>query len=96
MKVLIEIDTDEIVSKMLELGSGEYVFSEDFWEVMAKLYPTLMTEVHEELTRLSNAVQAVEDAGRDDVLKRAWFTYEELNRKQWYRAWNEKFGGSKV
>ena len=96
MKVLIEIDTDEIVSKMLELGAGEYMFSEDFWEVMAELYPTLMTEVHGELTRLSNAVQAVADADRDDVLKRAWFTYEELNRKQWYRAWNEKFGGSKV
>lgn len=92
MKLTIEIDTDVVAVKMLELGAGEYMFSEDFWEVMAELYPTLMTEVHGELTRLSNAVQAVADAGREDVLKRAWFTYEELNRKQW----NEKFGGSKV
>ena len=88
MKVLIEIDTDEIVSKMLELGAGEYVFSEDFWEVMAELYPPVITEIHEEITRLSNAVQAVADAGRTDpeMLKRAWFTAEELN---------EKFGGNK-
>ena len=88
MKVLIEIDTDEIVSKMLELGAGEYMFSEDFWEVMAELYPPVITEIHEEITRLSNAVQAVADAGRTDpeMLKRAWFTAEELN---------EKFGGNK-
>jgi tRNA(Phe) wybutosine-synthesizing methylase Tyw3 len=88
VKVLIEIDTDEIVSKMLELGAGEYMFSEDFWEVMAELYPPVITEIHEEITRLSNAVQAVADAGRTDpeMLKRAWFTAEELN---------EKFGGNK-
>ncbi len=77
MKVLIEIDTDEIVSKMLELGAGEYMFSGEFWDVMAELYPTVTTEVHEEVTRLHNAVQAVADAGTENM--RAWFTAEELN-----------------
>lgn len=63
------------------------MFSGEFWDVMAELYPDLMTEVYEELTRLTNAVQAVADADRDEVLKRAWFTAKELNKR---------FGGSKV
>ena len=87
MKVLIEIDTDEIASKMLELGAGEYMFSGEFWDVMAELYPPVMTEVHEEVTRLHHAVQAVADAGKSDheiyTLSRAWFTANELNTKFW-------------
>lgn len=77
MKVLIEIDTDEIASKMLELGAGEYMFSGEFWDVMAELYPPVMTEVHEEVTRLHNAVQTVADAGTENT--RPYFTLDELN-----------------
>ena len=81
MKVLIEIDTDEIASKMLELGAGEYMFSGEFWDVMAELYPPVMTEVHEEVTRLHNAVQAVADAGTENT--RPYYTVGELDTKFW-------------
>ena len=96
MKLTIEIDTDEVVAKMLEYGAVEYQFTGEFWDAMFELHPDLMHTVYNETMRLSNAVQAVADAGGDEVLKRAWYTNEELDQKQWYRAWNEKFGGSKV
>jgi hypothetical protein len=87
MKLTIEIDTDVVATKMLELGAMDYQFTGEFWDAMFELHPDMMYTVFNEAMRLTRAVQAVEDAGRDGVVKRAWFTAEELN---------DKFGGSKV
>jgi hypothetical protein len=87
VKLTIEIDTDAVATKMLELGAVDYQFTGEFWDAMFELHPDMMHTVYNEAMRLARAVQAVEDAGREDVLKRAWFTMNELN---------ERFGGSKV
>ena len=86
MKLTIEIDTDAVATKMLELGAVDYQFTGEFWDAMFELHPDMMHTVYNEAMRLARAVQAVADADRDDVLKRAWFTAKELE---------EKFGGNK-
>ena len=80
MKLTIEIDTDVVAAKMLELGAMEYQFTGEFWDAMFDLHPDMMHTVYNEAMRLARAVQTVADAGRDDVLKRAWFTTKELNK----------------
>lgn len=80
MKLTIEIDTDEVVAKMLEYGAMEYQYISEFWDAMFELHPDLMHTVYNEAMRLTNAVQAVADAGGDEVLKRAWFTTKELDK----------------
>lgn len=78
MKVLIEIDTDEIASKMLELG-GERAGTRFVWQfvgVMFERYPEMMRDIDTKLTGLTSAVQAVADAGKESA--RPYFTIDEL------------------
>ncbi len=59
--MMVNVNIDEVVGRMIEYGARDGSFSFEFWEAMQAVHPELMQEVWAKLTPLFDLVNYGED-----------------------------------
>ena len=59
--MMVNINIDEVVGRMIECGARTGSYSFEFWEAMNAVHPELMKEVWAKLTPLFDLVNYGED-----------------------------------
>lgn len=59
--MMVNVNIDEVVGRMIEHGARDGSFSFEFWESMYEVHPELMNEVWAKLMPLLDLVKSGED-----------------------------------
>ena len=59
--MMVNVNTDEVVGRMIEYGARNGSFSLEFWKAMHDVHPELMKEVWAKLVPLLDLVNYGED-----------------------------------